>query len=314
MIAAQKSDHRSILPNPISAIFILIGAFISAFAIEIFFIPNNLIDGGTVGLAMISSRLFGNHLLPVFLFLFTLPFVVMAFRFLGKTFVVHMLFALISFSAMVALIQRFFHQPFIGESLEVVVVGGAILGFGIGLIIRYGGCVDGTEILGLIVNKRYGFTVGQIVFMCNIFVYSAAGIVFKDWHPALMSLITYVVVAKIMDFVIVGFDETKAVLVISNKYKEIADAVLHGLGLGLTILYGRRGFSGESIEVLYVITERLQLAELKEIVYAIDPRAFIAIENLHEVSLGQQGGKPFKKKQALNKLAVKTILHKEEAE
>ena len=312
MIASTKSDHRSSFPSLLAAFFILIGAFVSAFAIEIFFIPNNLIDGGTVGLAMISSRLFGKHLLPFFLVLFTLPFVVMAYRFLGKSFVIHMLFAVVSFAVMLGFIHKMFHSPFVGESLEVVVIGGAILGLGIGLIIRYGGCVDGTEILGLIVNKRYGFTVGQIVFACNIFVYSAAGILFQDWHPALMSLITFIVVAKIMDFVIVGFDETKAVLVISNKYKEIADAVMHDLGLGLTILYGRRGFSGESIEVLYVITERLQLAELKELIFTVDPKAFIAIENLHEVTLGQQGAKPFKKKQVVNRLAAKTILHKEE--
>ncbi len=152
-----------------------------------------------------------------------------------------------------------------------------------------GGCLDGTEILGIIFNRKKGFTVGQTVFLCNIFVFGLAGIAFQDWHPPLLSLIAYFVVVKIMDTVIVGLDETKSVLVISSKSKEVSHAVMHKLGLGLTIMYGRGGFSGESIEILYIIIERLQLADLKELIYSIDPKAFIAIENLHEVSSSQGG-------------------------
>ena len=152
----------------------------------------------------------------------------------------------------------------------------------------------GTEILGIILNRKLGFTVGQVVFCCNIFVYSTAGIVFHDWHPALLSLIAYVVVVKIMDFVLVGLDETKAVLVISTKFQKIQEAVMHSLGFGVTILYGRGGFSKEPIEILYIISERLQLAELKELIHSIDPKAFLAITNLHEVTSGN-GKKGFRK-------------------
>ena len=116
-----------------------------------------------------------------------------------------------------------------------------------------------------------------------------AGLVFKDWHPPLLSLITYLVVIKVMDSVIVGLDETKSVLIISKYSKAIAEAIIHELGLGLTIMYGRGGFSGDEREILYVIAERLQLADLKELIYREDPSAFIAIENLHEVANGKQG-------------------------
>lgn len=309
---SSKNESRmtSLFPTVRSLFFILVGAFIAGFAIDIFFLPNNLIDGGTVGLAMIVSRLIGTEYLSLLIVIFTAPFVVMAYRFLGKSFVFHFLIAICSFSAMIAVMPKVFHTPFVGDMLEVVVIGGAILGIGIGLIIRYGGCLDGTEILGLILHSRYGFTVGQIVFGCNIIVFSLAGIIFQDWHPPLLSLIAFVVVAKIMDFVIVGLDETKSVLVISNKYQEISDAIMHDLGVGLTILYGKRGFSGEAIEVLYVITERLQLAELKELIYSIDPGAFIAIENLHEVSSGNQGAKPFRKSPNVTSMAVKNLIKK----
>lgn len=115
-----------------------------------------------------------------------------------------------------------------------------------------------------------------------------AGYVFQDWHPPLLSLITYMVVIKVMDSVIVGLDETKSVLIISRKSQTIAKAIIHELGLGLTIMYGRGGFSGDEREILYVIAERLQLADLKELIHREDPLAFVAVENLHEVANGKK--------------------------
>lgn len=279
-----------------------IGSFCVAFAIEVFLIPNNLIDGGIVGVAMIFSNLFGQKYLPLFLLAFNLPFLYLAYRSIGKMFLWHMLFATLVFAGSLVFIHQILSPTFQGEMLEVVVVGGAILGIGIGLIIRYGGCLDGTEILGIIINRKTGFTVGQVVLVCNIFVFASAGIIFQDWHPPLFSLITYIVVIKIMDAVIVGLDETKSVLIISSKSKEIADAIINELGLGLTIMYGRGGYSGDEREILYVIAERLQLAELKELIHREDPSAFIAIENLHEVANGNQGSKIINRKQKIDAL------------
>lgn len=270
--------------------FMTVGAFFSAFAIEVFYTPNNLLDGGIIGVAMICAKLFGAKFLPYFVFLFNLPFVYLAYRFIGKVFVIHMIVALLLFGCSLFLINQTMPQlQFHGDYIEVVVIGGAILGAGIGLIIRYGGCLDGTEILAIIFNRKTGFTVGQVVLVCNIFIFGAAGFAFQDWHPPLLSLIAFIVASKIMDSVIVGLDETKSVLIISSHSKAIADAIIHELGLGLTIMYGRGGFSGDEREILYVIAERLQLADLKELVNREDPTAFIAIENLHEVANGNQG-------------------------
>lgn len=286
-----------------------VGAFFAAFAIEVFLIPNKLIDGGIVGVAMIFANLFGQKLLPVFLILFNLPFLYLAYRSIGKTFLWHMLFATLIFASSLVILHQMPFE-FHGETLEVVVIGGAILGIGIGLIIRYGGCLDGTEILGIIINGKTGFTVGQVVLVCNVFVFGAAGLVFQDWHPPLLSLITYIVVIKIMDAVIVGLDETKSVLIISIHSKAIANAIIHELGLGLTIMYGRGGFSGDAREILYVIAERLQLSELKELIYREDPSAFIAIENLHEVANGNQGGNGMTRKQPIDELISRIFKHK----
>jgi uncharacterized membrane-anchored protein YitT (DUF2179 family) len=285
----SQPPHKSIVTQVAIYLFIAVGAFLAAFALQVFLVPNNLIDGGIVGLAMIGGKITDNRLIPLFIILLNLPFVFLAFRSIGKTFVIHMTYAIILYAGSLVLIHHFIPWQFTGETLEVVVIGGAILGIGSGLIIRYGGSTDGTEILGIIINRRTGFTVGQVVLVCNVFIFGLAGLVFQDWHPPLLSLITYLVVIKVMDSVIVGLDETKSVLIISKYSKAIADAIIHELGLGLTIMYGRGGFSGDEREILYVIAERLQLADLKELIYREDPSAFIAIENLHEVANGKQG-------------------------
>ena len=146
---------------------------------------------------------------------------------------------------------------------------------------------------------------GQVVLVCNIFVFGMPASVFQDWHPPLLSLIAYIVVIKIMDAVIVGLDETKSVLIISSKSHAIAEAIMHELGLGLTVMYGRGGFSGDEREILYVIAERLQLAELKELIHREDPSAFIAIENLHEVANGNQGGKSSGRKNKIDAILTR---------
>lgn len=298
---ASQAPSRSLLSQIMLILWMAIGGFMAAFAIDVFLIPNNLIDGGIVGVAMIFGNIFGKNLIPIFFLLFNLPFLALAYKAIGKTFLFNVAIAVLIFSGWLAFMHHFVPFEFKGSDLEVVVIGGAILGIGLGLIIRYGGCLDGTEILGIIVNRRTGITVGQVVLVCNIFVFCAAGIVFKDWHPPLLSLITYIVVIKIMDSVIVGLDETKSVLIISSKSKAIADAIIHELGLGLTVMYGRGGFSGDEREILYVIAERLQLAELKDLINREDPSAFIAIENLHEVANGNKGV-PGKRKTRMEQL------------
>ena len=270
------------------------GAFLAAVSIRIFLLPNQLIDGGVVGIALILSRLFGENYLSLFLILLNIPFLHLAFTSIRRTFVLHMLVAVLVFAGFLFALE---HAPhFIGDPLEVIVIGGAILGIGVGMIIRHGGCLDGTEIMAIIINRKKGFTVGQVVLFINIFIFGAYGWIFQDWHIAIRSLITYIVAFKMIDLVIVGLDELKSVLIISSKPKELGEIIMKELGLGLTIMQGRGGFSGTSREILFIIIERLDLAELKEIILREDPTAFMAIENLHEVVYGKQGHVPYKKK------------------
>jgi len=267
----------------------IIGGFLAALGVEVFLIPNQLVDGGIVGLAIMASYLSSKGLLPYFFILFNIPFVFLAYRLIGKHFVIQMLTAVVVFAICIELfywVPYWFHlEPleFHGEALEIIVLGGFIIGCGVGLIIRHGGSTDGTEILGIIINRKRGFTVGQVILFVNIFIFAIAGLVYKNWHSAFMSLMTYVVAAKMIDIVIVGFEDTKSVMIISKKPQDLGEVLMKELGIGLTVMYGRGGYSGDAREILYIVVERLQLAELKEIVHREDPIAFIAIENLHEV-------------------------------
>ncbi len=274
--------------------WLALGAFLAALAIRIFLVPNQLIDGGVVGIALIIARLYGDSFLSYVLVLLNLPFMYLAFVYIRRTFVINMLIAVFLFAVFLIVLQH--APPFHGDALEVIFFGGAILGLGVGLIIRNGGCTDGTEILAILINRKKGFTVGQVVLFINIFIFAAYGWIFQDWHIALKSLMTYVVAFKVLDIVLVGLDELKSALIISSKPKELGHAIMNELGLGLTIMHGKGGFSGDTREILFVIIERLDLSELKEIVLRVDPTAFMAIEDLHEVVYGKQGIVPFKKR------------------
>lgn len=272
-----------------------LGSFLAAVAIRIFLLPNNLIDGGTIGIGLILARVFGDGYLSYYLILLNIPFIYLAYRFIRPSFVIHMLVAILLFAGFLFILLP--APPFFGEVLEIIVFGGALLGVGAGLIIRYGGCIDGTEIMAIIINRKFGFTVGQVVLVANIFIFGIYGWLFKDWHIALQSLMTYIVAFKMIDLVIVGLDELKSVLIMSSKPAELSKIIMHELGLGLTVIHGKGGFSGASRDLLFIIVERLDLAELKEIVLREDPRAFMAIENLHEAVAGKQANfSPYRRK------------------
>lgn len=281
-----------------------VGALLAAVSIRIFLLPNAIIDGGITGIALIFARLWGDQYLSYYLILLNLPFVILAFRSIRRNFLVHMFVAILLFAAFLLLLQS--APPFHGEILEIIVFGGAILGVGVGLIIRNGGCIDGTEILAIILNRKLGFTIGQIVLFANIFIFGAYGLIFRDWHIALQSLMMFVVAFKMIDLVIVGLDELKSVMIMSSKPSELAKIITSEMGLGLTVMHGKGGYSGASREILFIIVERLDLSQLKEIVLREDPEAFMAIEHLHEVVTGKQATfLPYRKRRKVFKKFIR---------
>lgn len=290
----QTPLSQKILHQVVSYFGMAVGAFFAALAIRIFLIPNQLIDGGVIGISLILGRLFGSNYLSLFLLILNLPFIYLAYKYIRRTFVLHMLAAIVFFALFLSLMETL--PGFAADPLEAIVIGGAMLGAGAGLIIRNGGCTDGTEILAILINRKKGFTVGQVIFFINIFIFAAYGWIFSDWHIALRSLMTYIVAFKMMDIVIAGLEELKSVLIMCSKPDKLSKIITHELGLGLTFIKGKGGYSGEDRDILFIIVERLDLAELKEIVLREDPSAFIAIENLHEVAYGRTAKIALKRK------------------
>nr|WP_256205586.1 YitT family protein [Calditerricola satsumensis] len=267
---------------------ILIGALLVAVGLELFLIPNRVIDGGIVGVSIILDALTPIPL-GVYLVLLNLPFLVVGYKQIGKTFALSTLFAVSALAVFVTLLRRL--EPVTTDVILATVFGGIILGIGVGLIIRFGGSLDGTEIVAILVNRKFGFSVGEIIMFFNVFILGSAGFVFT-WESAMYSLIAYFIAFKTIDVVIEGLDESKSVIIISDESQKISETILARLGRGVTHIYGKGGYTQEEKELLYCIVTRLELAKLKSIVQEIDPNALIAVENVHDVMGGQFKKRP----------------------
>jgi uncharacterized membrane-anchored protein YitT (DUF2179 family) len=262
---------------------IFIGAVLMAVGLEIFLVPNNVIDGGITGISIMLSHITGFRL-GVFIFLLNLPFFFLGYKQIGKTFAISTLFGITVLSIFTSL----FHPvpAFTEDILLATIFGGMVLGMGVGLVIRYGGALDGTEILAILMSKKLPFSVGEIIMFFNIFILGAAGFVFT-WDRAMYSILAYAIAFKTIDVVIKGLDESKSAWIISDNSKTIGDAIINRLGRGVTYLSGEGAFSGDDKKVIFCVITRLEEAKLKEIVAENDPNAFLAIADMAEVRGGR---------------------------
>jgi uncharacterized membrane-anchored protein YitT (DUF2179 family) len=264
-------------------IFLFIGSLLTAIGLEEFLIPNNIIDGGIVGISIIASYL--SHLpLGIFTTLFNIPFLFMGYKNIGKSFVISSIFSILA----LAFWTSIFHpiQKFTGDVLLAAVFGGVIIGVGVGLIIRYGGSLDGTEMVAIVLNRKSVFSVGQMVMFFNVFILSSAGLVF-GWDKAMYSLIAYFIAFKVIDITIEGLDEAKAAIIISDYADEIADAITCRLGRGVTYVEGAGGFTKENKKILYSVITRLEVAKLKSIISDKDPNAFVTVTDVSDMMGGK---------------------------
>jgi len=265
-------------------IFLTIGALIYAFAIEGFLVPSQIIDGGITGISMILSKLTTKPL-GIFIVAINLPFIILALQKLGKRFVFSTFYAILVFAAGVTFMGHCFHGHCIIENLELflaAIFGGLVLGAGVGLVIRNGASLDGTEIMAIYATKKIPFSVGEIIMFINLFIFTVAGFVY-DWQHALYSIVTYFVAFKTMDVVIEGLNESKSVFVITDYSSEIGKDIMEKMDVSVTYIDAEGGYSGVKKRIIYCVISRLQVQKLKEIAKNIDPRAFIAIENVYEV-------------------------------
>ena len=256
--------------------FMILGSILAAMALEVFLIPNNIIDGGITGISIMASHL-TNIQLGLFIVILNLPFVIMGYRHIGKTFALSTIFSVICFSICVTLLHS---VPGVTEdTLLATIFGGIILGVGVGLIIRNGGSLDGTEIVAILIEKRSPFSIGEIVMFINFFILGSSGFLF-GWDRAMYSLIAYFIAFKVIDITVEGLEESKAVIIVSDKNSDISKAIMDRLGRGITLLDGKGAYSGDEAEVIYVVISRLEVAKLKNIVSDFDEHALITITSV----------------------------------
>lgn len=274
----KEKTKNNIKELVISFLFITVGATVAAFAIEEFLAPNNIMDGGIVGISMIVDK-FTFIPLSVITIILNLPFLFIGYKQLGKMFLVKTAYAMAIFSIMLQVFLPFRNAT--KEELLATVFGGVILGIGVGLVIRYGGCLDGTETVAILLSKKVSLSVGQIVLVCNIVIYSAVGILF-GLDRAMYSLLTYFITSKVIDMIEIGMDQAKAVMIITNEGKRIADSIYRRLGRTVTMLEGEGLISGKKV-VLYCVVTRIELSELKRIIKGDDASAFMTISDVSEI-------------------------------
>lgn len=220
----------------------------------------------------------------IYLFLLNLPFLWIGYQQIGKTFAILTLSGVVLMSVFVSVLAPF--RVITGDLVLAAVFGGGLLGLGVGMVIRSGGSLDGTEIVAIMMTRRWPFSVGEIVMGFNLFILGSAAFVFS-WDRAMYSLLTYFVAFRAIDVVIKGLDQSMSATIISEQPAEIREALVHRLGRGVTELSGKGGYSGEPKAVLFTVITRLELAKLRTIVLEIDPDAFVAIEDVHEVLGGR---------------------------
>lgn len=266
---------------------LIIGSLIYSAGLEIFLVPNNIIDGGIVGISIMASYLTG---IPfgVYMLVLNLPFLYLGYKQIGKTFAISTIISIIALSIFSEFLEP---VPQITQDYFLAAIfGGIIAGAGVGLVIRQGGSLDGTEITAIILDRKTSFSVGEVVMFFNLFILGAAGFVF-GWDKAMYSLVTYFIISKMIDVVLKGLDESYAVMIVSDEYEEIADALMHRLGRGVTYLHGQGAYTGDDKQVLYCVVTRLEVVKLKEIALEKDETAFVTINPVHDIVGGR-----FKKK------------------
>lgn len=284
---STSKTQRKLIKIAKRIFFIVLGAALVSVGLEIFLVPNHIIDGGVTGISIILSHL--THLdLGIFLLGLNLPFLIIGYKQIGREFALTSVAGVFLMSIGTTLLH-----PVPGltqDPLLAAVFGGIIVGIGVGMVIRYGGSLDGTEIVAILINNKTPYSVGETVMFFNIFILGSAGFVF-GWDRAMYSLIAYYIAFKMIDLVIEGLGQSKSVWIISDQYQQIADTILKRLGRGVTFLEGEGAYTGDNKKVIFVVVTRLEEAELKSIVEEIDSDAFLAVGTIAEV----RGGR-FKKK------------------
>jgi len=271
------------------------GIIIAGFGLKGFLLPNYFIDGGVTGISLLTAQTTKIHL-SLLIFIINIPFIALGYSQISKWFAIKSILAIGGLAVVIATIN---YPVITSDKLLVSVFGGFFLGAGIGLSIRGGGVIDGTEVLAIYLSKKTGFTIGDIILVFNIIIFSVAAYLLSV-ETALYSILTYLAASRTVDFAVEGVEEYIGVTIISFKSEEIRLMIIEKLRRGVTIYIGKRGFGkrGESLnhtEIVYTVITRLEIAKLQAEIDKIDPNAFTIMSSVKDTKGGMIKKRPLKK-------------------
>jgi uncharacterized membrane-anchored protein YitT (DUF2179 family) len=272
---------------------ISLGISSAAFGLESFLLPNNFIDGGATGIALLTAEVNGFPI-SILLVLINIPFIVMGYRTMGKRFAIKTTLGIIGLAVVLATV----HFPIVtNDKLLVAIFGGFFLGGGIGMAVRGGAVLDGTEVLAIFLSKKFGITLGDILLGLNILIFSVAAYLLSI-ETALYSIITYLAASKTVDFIIEGIEEYIGVTIVSAKSNAIRMMITDQMGRGVTVYNGKRGFGahGETAntDIIYCVITRLELNKLNTEIKKIDDQAFVVMTSVKDTRGGLIKKRPLK--------------------
>ncbi|POY37563.1 hypothetical protein C3K47_07300 [Solitalea longa] len=287
MSSKSKTIRRLNVRSNINAVLLIVlGVFSAAFGLKSFLIPNGFIDGGVTGISLLINHV--THI-PFSILIFTLniPFIIVGYKQIGKK------FALLTFCAITGLalvVSTINFQVITSDKLLISIFGGFFLGGGIGLAVRGGAVIDGTEILAVYITRKSALTIGDTILIINILIFTVAAFLLGI-EAAMYSILTYLSASKTVDFIIQGIEEYTGVTIISIKSTEIKEAIINKLGRGVTIYKGERGFGSgvyqnKEIDIVFTVITRLEISKLRSEIEKIDPRAFVIMHSINETKGG----------------------------
>lgn len=271
-------EKRKILKTIFDYIMLTMGAFIAAFAIEEFLVPNTILDGGIIGVGIMINNLSGISL-SLLTIVLNIPFLIIGAGKMGYRFIVKSAYAMLAFSLALRIFEPMANVTH--EVLLAVCFGGVILGAGVGLVIRFGGCLDGTETVAILLHRKFKWPVGQTVLIFNVIIYSTAAVLF-GFDRAMYSLLTYFITSKILDIVENGLNQAKAAMIITDDATYVAEQIYNKLGRTVTIIEGEGLVSGKKV-ILYCVLTMFEIPQLKAIIDELDSSTFIAVSDVTEI-------------------------------
>lgn len=287
----MSKPTRKLPIRPKALIMMFFAGCISSVAVTMFLSPVQLYDSGIAGTSMLLCQITPDVFsLSFFLVVLNIPLFLFGLRKQGLEFTINAVFAVVIFSVASHVIPEFLPfdvtsvSPFAGDDLLLCALfGGLIAGIGSGLSIRFGGAIDGIEVMAVIFAKRLGISVGTFVMIYNILQYIVIGIVFSSWIHPLYSIVTYCVAIRAVDFIVDGLDKAKSAMIVTSKEQEISEALSEAFGKGITHINARGFYSDVDRTIIYFVVNRFQITRLKSIVTEIDRNAFITITEVSDV-------------------------------